>query len=38
MRLLAIAAPCEGSCEQAQHRLSAFWSVVGARMLRGPRP
>jgi EpsI family protein len=32
MRLLALAAPCESSCEEAQRRLDEFWSAVGAHM------
>jgi EpsI family protein len=36
-RLLAVAAPCEGSCEQAQRRLREFWNTAGAHMLRAPR-
>jgi len=33
-RLVAIAAPCPGSCDETQRTLSLFWSTVGERLLR----
>jgi hypothetical protein len=32
-RLLAVAAPCRGSCEAAQREVADFWSAAGSDLL-----